>query len=303
MYKFNDYLRACREALNLTQNELVSNLIGLSKDFSSLDTTTLSRWERGVSKPTVAKQTLIIDYFSKQLNGALPLVGSVKECEIQASLCPDEFSKLFGQNTHQVMKFPTHHIESSEFKVVKFVESELKSEALSKHQHVFEGLCNIPLDLEQIQAFSLNSSNLFLICEYQEQYFGHLFVLRLKPDALDDLLNFRRTVHSLNGDDIAGIDEVASLYFFGAFAMSDEVISKLFIHFYTYLIKGQELIQDLGSIVLTKDGHQWALNMNMQLEATMAFGDYSGYKGSINRVLNNQMLVKMLFNAENGAKT
>ncbi|HAS6221203.1 helix-turn-helix transcriptional regulator [Vibrio vulnificus] len=57
--KFSDFLLKVRTDKSLSQRALVEHLSTTSEALSRLDITTLSRWERGVTKPTLNKQFLI----------------------------------------------------------------------------------------------------------------------------------------------------------------------------------------------------------------------------------------------------
>lgn len=301
MFKFSDYLNICREAKQATQNELVDELIALDSSFKFLDTTTLSRWERGVSKPSMGKQVLILRYFSTYYGRIYPFIETAERIDIVKSFCAIGFAGLVGRHKALVMNFPTHQMNKAEFNICEFNESQHKSAAISNNRHLYIELYKDHLCAEQQELFADNINNLFLVCDHNDQYFGHFFTLRLKTDVFDDVINFRRTDRSLTNDDIAGADEVGSYYFYGLFAMSNQVISLFYVHFYSYLIQKQECIDELGVIAASKDGKMMARNMNMEcvaLQETKTQVNHS-FRASLEDILINDNVVKMLFNPEN----
>lgn len=65
--QFNEYLKSCREHAGFTQEQLMEELYLFDVDnFSGLDTSTLSKWERDIIKPRLAKQTSILKYFQSK---------------------------------------------------------------------------------------------------------------------------------------------------------------------------------------------------------------------------------------------
>lgn len=61
--EFKQFLKTNRLKKGLSQNNLLLELINYHESFSSLDVTTISRWERGLSKPTAKRQVLIAQFF------------------------------------------------------------------------------------------------------------------------------------------------------------------------------------------------------------------------------------------------
>ncbi|WP_394230847.1 helix-turn-helix domain-containing protein [Shewanella colwelliana] len=64
---FSSFLKEVRRKNNLSQEVLCSYLRQESSLFRNLDTTTISRWERGVNIPSLAKQAEIVELYDKEL--------------------------------------------------------------------------------------------------------------------------------------------------------------------------------------------------------------------------------------------
>lgn len=287
--------------MGFTQSELIENLVDSQLGFGGLDTTTLSRWERGVSKPSLSKQTAIIHYLSNYFGRIYPFIDSAGKTDVEKGFCSIGFTGLIGRHKDLVMKFPTRQMNQSGFKVCEFGESEHQKTAFDNNLHIYAELYKRQLKSEQLAAFSKNPNNLFLVCDHDRQYFGHLFLLRLKPQVFDEVIDFKREDHTLTDADIAAMDEVGSYYFYGMFAMSDQIVALLAVHVYTYLIQNQKQIKEIGMVLASKDGQAMAVNMNMQRQAQQTTEQQTNhsFSASLVEMLINDNVVKMLFNREN----
>ncbi|MEZ8510192.1 helix-turn-helix domain-containing protein [Vibrio splendidus] len=90
---FGDYLKELRVSLGLTQSELAVKLNLADEEFRSLDVVTLSRWERGKTKPTLAKCIRILRCLQLDLSGFYDLIPNPNETKLL-----DEFVQLRFHN-------------------------------------------------------------------------------------------------------------------------------------------------------------------------------------------------------------
>lgn len=299
MFKFSDYLRICRENIGATQSEMVDQLLKIDTTFNSLDATTLSRWERGVSKPALSKQTLIIKYISRYFDRIYPFLEEAEPIEIEKSFCAIGFSKLLGRHK-MVMDFPTNHMDTKLFQVKFYHESEHQMTALRRNHMIMQEIYGPQLCDQLHEKLAQHPSNYFAICEYQNDYYGHFFALRLKPTVFKRLMDFTMRAEELTVEDIANDDEMGSYYFFGFFSLGELVISLIWIHFYTQLIKQQKSIEDLGAMIVSKEGEIIAKNMNTECINMIDVQDTTimNFQASIDQMLITENVVKMLFNPE-----
>lgn len=300
MFQFHDYLRTCREEQSITQAELVDELMKYDECFKSLDATTLSRWERGVSKPSLSKQTSIARHFSHKFGRIYPFIEKAKRIDIENSFCALGFSKLLGKH-NLVLNFPTQNMEKKNFTVNTFDSSDLKETAVRKNILMLQELYNKKIDFDQHMALAQMPGNYFAICDYDKDFYGHLFALKLKEQAFEKLMNFQMSTDHLGATDFASPKEPGHYLFFGFFGMSDLVISMLWIHFYSFLIKEQDYIIGGGAIIASKGGIMIAKNMNTELKTSAQIGNktFSSFTSSTEQMLIAEPVVKMLFNPEN----
>ena len=247
---FNDYLKKCREQYSLTQEELVLELSNFDEAlFGSLDNVTLSRWELGKSSPNVAKQIRAIHYFQTKDDLIFPCFDETESEMIEKHICKADMLNLPGKNRSLILNFPSS-ISLDELTVRQLKDSEMIDEKI-----------NIALDLNK--EFSHNRSlisadkfmewthyphNLFLECEYNKQFFGLLFTLRLKPESFERLMNFEMTQSDLSADDFAGIDEMGCNFILAFFAMNDTAANLLLIRYFACLISSQRRIREVGAM-------------------------------------------------------
>lgn len=75
---FGKYLKEIRENNGYTQKELAAHLQLASNEFSNVDYVTISRWERGISKPSPSKSVRILRCFMQDIT---PYLESMPESE------------------------------------------------------------------------------------------------------------------------------------------------------------------------------------------------------------------------------
>ena len=87
----SDYLKACREKLGMTQEDLVEALYHFDDvSFVGLTPTTLSRWERGVTTPPPNRMAALLRFFQQKEGMPLPCIESTDEEEIELLLCEEK---------------------------------------------------------------------------------------------------------------------------------------------------------------------------------------------------------------------
>ena len=135
--QFNEYLKSCRDHNQLTQEELVQDLYTHNiDDFGGLDTTTLSKWERGVTKPKITKQVKIIKYFQKRTNIALPCWENYSVNETEELICKVGMTNLLGKSKELILNFPSAMIGADDLKVYQLRNSDTIDKTIGIHMHL-----------------------------------------------------------------------------------------------------------------------------------------------------------------------
>ena len=299
--KFNTYLKSCREHNALTQEELVHRLYSYDIDmFEGLDTSTLSKWERGITKPKAGKQVSVIKYFQKVSGDALPCLSTYTVQEAESLICQTGMHNLLGKTKKLILNFPSKVMQIDNLKVYQVRHSERMETLLGLNIDVHQET-NHPftqLTLEHFRAWALHPSSLFLACEYKDGFLGLFFSLRLKPKVFQKLMNFEMKKNEITLDDFASFDEMGSNYMLSFYALNEKAAIMLGIRYYAHLIANQKHTNEIGVITILDDVEKLVHNMNLEQYKSKIMDDsvvLKSYKQSLANVLVSENAVKMLF--------
>jgi transcriptional regulator with XRE-family HTH domain len=300
---FNDYLKKCREKYNLTQGELVVELSHFDEElFKSLDNVTLSRWELGKSSPNIARQIQTIKYFQSRDDLIFPCFDESESEMIERHVCKTGMLNLPGKNKSLILNFPSS-ISVDELAVHQLKDSVMIDEKITialdlnkefSHNHSL-------IDRDRFKEWTLSPDNLFLICEYNKQFFGLLFSLRLKPESFDKLMNFKITQSDIMAEDFAGPDEMGCNFILAFFAMNEMAASLLLIRYFAHLITDQKKILEIGSMSTHQDAITLMESINLQHCKSKKYGKSltrHTYRASLSDVLINETMIRLLFAKE-----
>ena len=298
--QFNEYIKSCREHSKLTQEELAHHLYSYNiDDFGGLDTTTLSKWERGVTKPKIAKQVNIIKYFQERTNIALPCWENYSVNETEELICKVGMKNLLGKSKELVLNFPDKMIAANDLKVSQLRNSEMIDRVIDINIDLDRGFKHKFSELlpEHFKEWALHPSNSFFICTYKEQFFGLLFTLRLKPESFEKIINLKIREKDLTLNDFASVDEMGSSYIISFFAMNEKAATMLFIRYYAHLIANQKIISDVGVATMMDDAKKLLSNMNLKEQSHMKLSNgltIQTYRESLSNFLASEYTVKMI---------
>jgi len=297
--KFHNYLKKCRETYDFTQEELTSKLQSYHTLFETLDISTLSRWERGVTHPSVEKKLNIIKLFEEYSDSIFPCFESEDFEETIESVCEKTIDNIIGKNKELVLNFPSQYIKVDEFKVTQLRDIE-------NIENIIE--LSVSLDQELTKHFSLlqdehfkewasHPSSFFLISQYKEQFFGLLFVLKLKPSIFKKVMNFEIQEKDISVEDFADVDEEGSHYLLNFYSHAPKSAAILFMYYYRYLIKHQKNILELGAAVVIDDGDKLLKRLNLQHYKDVKDSKHtiSYYRAQLRNVLMNETVIKTIF--------
>ncbi len=294
--QFSYYLKICRQKYHLTQEQLVQELHNFDELFANLDFVTLSRWERGITYPSVDKQLKIIETFQKYTSSIFPCYESTNFEELQAQICQTGIENIIGKNKQLVLNFPSAYIIADDLKITHL-----------KDNKNIQSVVNIAtsLDKEFTQQYSqikdknfkewaLHPSSLFLICEYKEQFFGLLFILRLKPEIFEKIINLQMHEEDIEVKHFANLDEDGCSYLLNFFAHSDKSASLLFVRYYAHLIAYQNSTLEVGVATMMDEGKKLMGRLNISHYKDKKH-QISFYRAPLKDILINESLLKILF--------
>lgn len=298
--QFNAYLKSCREHNQLTQEQLVHDLYSYDIDnFESLDTSMLSKWERGVTKPKASKQVSIIKYFQRTTGAVLPCWDSHTIHETEELICKAGMRNLIGKSKKHIYDFPSEMMSVDDIHVYPLRSFENMDDLIDLNMPLHQSLNHRSLQLnrEQFKEWALHPDSLFVACEYKGTFIGLSFTVKVKPEIFDKVLNFEMKRSEVTTDDFASFDEVGSSLMLGFFALNEKAAILLFIRYYAYLIANQKYIADIGAIINSEAAIKLVSNMNLEYHNSRTTHDnieIKCYKQTLFNVLASEHVVKMI---------
>ena len=301
---FNEYLKTCRENTHLTQEQLVSGLYSYDiESFTGLDTTVLSRWERGAIQPKLSRQVNIIKYFQQKTGIALPCWDGYTTDEAEEMICKVGMKNLLGKSKELVLNFPSAMIGADDLNVYQLRNSEIIDKVIDINIGLDKDFNHeyTQLDNAQFKEWALHHSNSFYLCEYKDQFFGLLFSLRLKPEAFEKIMNFEIDERELSANDFASFDEMGYSYLLSFFAMNEKAASMLFIRYYAHLIANQKIITGVGVATMMEDAKKLISNMNLYHHGSKTIEkglELQTYRETLANFLACEKVVKMILSRQ-----
>ena len=296
---FGKYLKICRERYHLTQEELVSKCYSYDEDFNGLDIGTLSRWERGITSPSVDKQIKITKLLQYYENSIFPYLNTFDIHEIEEELCQVGVKNLIGNSKEHILNFPHSDIIAKNLKVSNIKEFTDKEAILKMPNDVLDSLTNnhYQLNIEMLKSWAQNKYNLFIVSEYDTHFFGMMFVVRLNPKAFEEVLSFKRELKTLKDEDFTKDGEVGCSFPVTFFAYNQTTAALLYQRYYANLIANQDYILEVGSTTVLESAVKLVEKINLKKYCTNTIHDqeHSSYKASLEDVLLREDVFKMIF--------
>jgi len=301
---FSNYIRKCREKCQITQEKMVEDLYKFDlKIFAGLDTTTLSKWERGITKPKIARQVGVVRYFQHRTSKALPCWENHTTDETKILLSENGMKNLLGKSKEIVLNFPTATIDSDDLNVYPIRNSIMMEKVIDINMGLKKDFSHntSKLTKKHFETWAVHSNNAFYVCEYKEQFFGLLFSLRLKTESFDKIMNFEMEEKDLCKNDFASSNEKGTSYLISFFAMNEKAAAALFVRYYAHLIAHQNRITEVGGMTMMEDAKKLIANMNLTHHASKKIAGgliLQSYRATLAEFLACEKVIKMIFTEE-----
>lgn len=145
---------------------------------------------------------------------------SVEEAE--NLICKAGMRNIIGKNKEIVCNFPSEMMSIDDMKVYPLRNFERMDALIESNMHLQQSFTHesTQLSREQIKEWALHPYNLFLACEYKDNFLGYLFALRVKPEVFNKVMHFEMEKSEITVDDLASFDEMGSMLFTGFFAIT-----------------------------------------------------------------------------------
>jgi hypothetical protein len=189
-------------------------------------------------------------------------------------------------NVDDMKVYPVRHFER--------MDALLENNMHIQHSYIHK---SIQISLEQFKEWALHPSNLFLACEYKDNFLGLFFTVRVKPEVFNKVMNFEMKKSEITSSDFASFDEMGSILMIGFFAMNEKAATMLFIRYYAHLIANQKMIEEIGGVTVNDEAKKIVSNMNLYHYNSKTTDDnveIEAYRQTIFNVLASENTVKML---------
>lgn len=302
--RFGEYIRACREKSHMTQEELVHALY-LFDDalFQGLDTTTMSKWERGITQPKAAKQLQILHFFQQKQHKILPCFDDHSVLNNETLLCKKGVENLIrGKRKELVLSFTGEMMTLENLSIIQ-----------ARHLENMETFLEVASDIrnsvqpsytyisaEQMKNWAPHPSHLFFVCRYKGFVIGFLFVLRVKPEVQQEVLHFKKAFSQLKEEDFASYEEPGAHLTTHFYAWNRRSATLLIIRYYAHLIANQHNIVGAGATVYYEEGAEILENMNLRMCDRFEEDGITlhAYCEKLENILLTENVMRMLFTKE-----
>ena len=300
--QFNEYLKTCRTANSHTQEELVHALYSFDTEhFKGLDTTTLSKWERGITKPKLAKQVSIIKYFQTLTHVVLPCFDSYSEAEIEESICQVGMQNIITESKSKklILNFPSDSMSIDDLRVYQLKNFIMIDKVININTYLDNDFNQgfTQLEADDFKKWAQLPGNLFLVCEYFEEIIGLLFVLKLKTSVFEKIINGEIMEKELKNEDFALPHEEGSSYILSFFTLNKKAASMLFVRYYAHLISHQKYIHEVGVATFMEDAQKLIENINLPYYTSSIVGqekELQFFKAPLSSFLATESVIKMI---------
>ena len=183
---FGDYLKELRVSLGLTQSELAVKLNLADEEFRSVDVVTLSRWERGKTKPTLAKCLRILRCLQIDLSSFYDLIPNPNETKLL-----DEFVQLrFNNRVTKLLSLNYEDPQEPQSALITEMPLLLKDDdkILCSLKAFYETASYIPKGLFDINLYDYQQNKRAIFKRFikeSEQLVGHSLSFIFESDYFD----------------------------------------------------------------------------------------------------------------------
>ncbi len=299
--QFNEYLKSCRNKLQLTQEQMVHELYSYDIDnFKGVSPSMLSRWEKGSITPPVPRKTALLRYLQHKTNNAFPCVDEYSVDALEDLICQRGVEALIGSKKEYILHLPSISMSVNNINIYPLRNFERMEDLIAINMDIHKAF-NHPytqVSLEQFQEWSLHPSNFFVAAEYKHSFTGLFFALKLKEDIFNKIIDFQMKKSEISIEHFAEPNETGSILLLSFYALNNTTAVMLFIRYYAYLIANQEKIVKIGGITKSGEAIKFAESMNLQKVGQLLVDDgttIESFSQTLPEALASENVIKMLF--------
>jgi transcriptional regulator with XRE-family HTH domain len=301
-FEFSDFLKHFRERHDLTQEQFVQVIYDYDdEEFLGVDTVTLSRWERGQTKPSKSRQLKLFKALQAYSDQAFPIAVGDKS-NIEEYLCKVATARIIGKSAYLVFDVPPgmmkpEHIVVNQLRNLDDYKRMIPFFHALHRDHTEDELGLMP---EHFASWALHPGSLFLVAIYYGQISGALFSLRLKRQAAEAVREGALRLCDIRSEEhLADFGEPSVVWPFIFFAYSMANGSLLLIRHYAHLIAHQEDIEGLGAIAAHADGAKMIERFGMEPSDTdLGSRRLTLYYAPLKAILGRPPVLEMIFSKQ-----
>ncbi len=303
--QFNEYIRSCRNKLQLTQEQMVDELYSYDIDyFEGMNPSMLSRWEHGSIAPSLSRKTALLRYLQYKTNTAFPCVDEYSVAELEDLICQKGVEALIGRKKEYILNLPSVSMSVEDIRVFPLRNFERMEDLIAINEDIHKAF-NHPytqVTLEQFQEWSLHPSNFFVAAEYKNSFIGLFFILKLKPNVYRKIITFQMKKSEITSEHFSSPNEAGSILLLSFYALNNTTAAILFIRYYAYLIANQKQILEIGGITKSNEALKFAESMNLKTVDKVVLDDGTFIEARSQtppEALASEHVIKMLFPKQN----
>ena len=293
-------IRAYRKENDLTQNAFVAALSVYNPSLKKLNTVTLSRWETGMTSPSVEKKRLLLKFLSKdedlaKSTGLYPMLR-----ERYKKLSDATTSVLPGPNASLVGNLPAFDEKLDALCSLRDCEDQ---ERLLDHIVDIERSTQPPgyyqLSQTLMAEYLQVPSTFAMVCVRNKHYLGHFVMLKIKPETAVAIAHNERSKYDLRAEELCSNEEKGSYVIQAVYATNPQYAMRLKTEAYLFLLEHMAHTQDLLIFSTRTDGEILRKNFGI---AQVASGknEQHGYKwfgmlSPVEDILFSETVIKLIF--------
>lgn len=243
-----------RKRQNLTQQGLVDELVRYSDDFKALNTVTLSRWETGVTTPSLKKKKLLLSFITAirylEDDTCYDIVKERYENldEPLSGIFTRNYQYLIGNLPEQKIEEYTIHSLNNYAYAHEYLEHIIDIETASQAEGYYT------VTPEVLEEWCSHPASFSIICERKRQHLGHFIMFKLKNSVARDIAHNRRNKHSLTKDDFCDVHENGTYQVHAMYGRSPKIAAVLNVKAYLHLFEYMERVDNVMIFSTRKDG-------------------------------------------------
>ena len=288
-----------RKEYGITQDALVEVLSSFSPNLKKLNTVTLSRWERGITSPSIAKKRDLLRFIVGSNNvkksNVYMLIKEQYRLLVDATL-----SALPGANSLLLGNLPI--FDNNENCIHTLNDPDMKNTFL---EHIIDieqathpsGYCKLSHD--RMGKYLQTSSTFAILCTQNKQYLGHFIMLKIKSETAVAIANNQKSKYDILHEELCSIEEAGSYIIQAVYASNPQYAMLLKTEAYLFLLDNMDTVKDLVIFSTRTDGATMSKNYGIRQVAEGKDEKYGfkwfGMLSPIEDVLFSDTVVKLIF--------